>query len=826
MLIIFLVAVFYFFGISPEALLSSQKTDSEISRTSVDIYRLELVPFTTRARAEQAAGKLRSISGKDVFVIQRGNRWIVQIGEFNNSKDVKSVVQKLDKIGIVSLKTISVRHTLAGKDSSSAYPGDSTNYSLPILFTKNDISIDGILDEPDWRSSPVLSNFRQIQPLDRAPASEITEVRILQNDDNIYFGITCFDSEPEKITAFEMQRDADFTNDDNITVYLDTYRDFRNFYTFSTNPLGCRSDAIITDGQHANGAWDGNWIVKTTRTVDGWTAEMKIPFYCLRSANNGNYVWGVNFVRQIRRKLERDSWIPISRSMGQFGEVQASRFGELNNIKPNSSGIGLELKPFVTGGLTRQYNPLSTGRQSNQGIDMQYSITPNLRTDLSYNTDFAQVEADREVVNVTRFDIFFPEKRDFFIENSGLFSVLSPHVQDRGSYIIQPFYSRTIGLENGLPIPIIGAAKLSGKAGPYSIGFMNVQTDGKSYIENNLPITVSQHNFTALRVKRDILKESNIGLMVLNKQDKYAYNRLLLADALFRLGPAFRVGGNVAKTFSPGITKNNFSGLFKLDYLKKSFTWNYSYLQVDPNFNPEMGFVQRKDIRQHTSQASLTKWVNGKYIRNVTVTSFGTYTTDLRSNFLLGNEAIYSVVKLSPGDELAAYVCRETEKIYAPFDIRNVHILLGTYPQWVRSVWLTSDRSRFANVEAYYDWYNYFAGKRKIIGGNSGIKPNNRLDIYMLYSRNIIDYPTGGFVSNIVGNRITYKFTTDLFIKSYVQWNELDKRVTTNFLLYYQYSPGTDFYLVYNELRDSYLERPIGIRDRTLLLKFTYFFRV
>ena len=711
-------------------------------------------------------------------------------------------------------------------DSSFARIDDSPRYSFSIVITDDDIGIDGILNEPAWGKSPVIFDFVQTQPHDRQPASERTEVRILQDNDNIYFGIICFDSEPDKIISYEMRRDADFVNDDHITVYLDTYRDFRNFYTFSTNPLGCRSDAIITDGQHANGAWDGNWVVKTTRTDEGWTAEIKIPFYILRFSNNKEGIWGVNFIRQIRRKLERDSWIPISRDMGQFGEMKASRFGQIRNIRPNSSGFGLQIKPFLLGGMTRQYKPVSNDRQSNHGFDMQYSFTPNLRADLSYNTDFAQVEADREIINVTRFSIFFPEKRDFFTENSGLFSVLTPHAQDRGGYKFQPFYSRTIGLEQGRPIPITGAAKLSGKAGPYSIGFMNVQTGDKTITENSGRLRLSEHNFTALRVKRDILKESNIGMMVLNKQDKNDYNRLLLADGLLRLGPAVRIGGNIAKTFSPDVSKKDFSGLLRLDYLKKSFTWNYSYLHIDPNFNPEMGYVQRKDIRQHTSAAFLTRWINGKYIQNYQLNSFGTYTTDMQNNFLLGNGAVYSVVKLASGDVVAGYVARETEKIYTPYSVRNVHVAPGTYPQWIRSIWFTSDRKRAATLEWYYDWYDFMGGKRTWIGGNSGIRPNNRLNIYMVYSYSKIDHPTGRLISNIIGNRITYAFTTDMFIKSYVQWNELDKKVSSNFLFYYQYRPGTDLYLVYNESRDSYLANVIGIRDRSLVLKCTYFFRI
>ncbi|MCL5019142.1 MAG: DUF5916 domain-containing protein, partial [Patescibacteria group bacterium] len=544
--------------------------------------------------------------------------------------------------------------------------------------------------------------------------------------------------------------------------------------------------------------------------------------------NNGG-VWGVNFMRYIRRKQERAYWIPIPRELGRMGAWRASLFGQIEGVKPHYSGLGLEIKPFFVGGMTRQYRPLSLNRQSNQGLDLRYGFTPNIRGDFSYNTDFAQVESDQEVVNLTRFSLYYPEKREFFLENAGLFGLAGGGSQGREYSSLQYFYSRRIGIEGGRPIPIIGAAKLSGRLGSYTIGIMNIQAQKKKFFNDDAEyFDLPNENFTAIRVKKDVFKQSSFGGMVLNKQGSSdMYNRLAAVDGLLKLGTWFTVEGNLAKTFTPAITKKDYAGQFQMNIQKKSVSWRASYLRIDPHFNPEMGYVRRENIRQYRSSLFVTKWFNNKLLRDISVSGYGGYTTDDTNDFLLNNGGGMLMINLASGDEIWARFGRESERIYESFDIRNAHIMPGIYPSWFRSVSFFTNESRNLSGGIAFENGDFWGGKSNEVMIANGVRPISNLSVEVMYFFNRISHPTDSFNSNVLSNRITYAFTPDLFAKSYVQWNELDKRISVNFLMNYQYRPGSDLYLVYNEIYDSDGELiGLGIKNRVLLLKLTYLLRV
>ena len=287
-------------------------------------FRIEIVAASSSEKAMTIAERLHELIRKPVYIVPDGDRWKVQIGGFSNSEQVEQAVQKLAGIGIKKIKKLKVHDSALRQKSKRHSYGGSGGYTVPVSYLKTGLKIDGTLDEDAWKSAPVLTNFVQSQPHDRAPVSEHTEVRILQDEQYIYFGFTCFDKEPENIVAYEMKRDTWLVNDDYISLYLDTYHDSRNFYNFYVNPLGCRRDAIVTDGQHYNSDWDGIWEAKTSITSEGWIAEIKIPFYTMRFKENGDGTWGANFMRSIRRKRERAYWIPISRDLGRYGAWQAS----------------------------------------------------------------------------------------------------------------------------------------------------------------------------------------------------------------------------------------------------------------------------------------------------------------------------------------------------------------------------------------------------------------------------------------------------------------------------------------------------------------------
>jgi hypothetical protein len=317
--------------------------------------------------------------------------------------------------------------------------------------------------------------------------------------------------------------------------------------------------------------------------------------------------------------------------------------------------------------------------------------------------------------------------------------------------------------------------------------------------------------------------------MVLNKQSTSGeYNRLVSTDAFFKLGSSFQVIGNAAKVFSSEHTSRDMAGEFKVNYLKSSFSWRNSYLHIDPGFQPEMGFVRRDDIKEYRSSMWSTRWFNNRYLRDIEIGGFGSYMTDTDNEFISYYGGGRLEMTLGSGDSMRLMAWQESEKIYEEFDIRDIlYVDTGTYHSLMREIEFESDESRMLSAGISLSQDDYWGGDRKGLQLFNGVRPFANLNFELFYTYNKIVHPTAEFNTNVLSNRITYSFNTNLFAKSYVQWNELDKRISTNFLVNYRYRPGSDFYLVYNELWDSPEERPgIDISDRVLLLKFTYWFRM
>src|SRR6266404_4190201 len=403
------------------------------------------------------------------------------------------------------------------------------------------LKIDGLLDESAWSLAQPATEFLQQQPTEGAPASERTEVRVLFDDKNIYFGIRAFDSDAKHINARELVRDADFSNDDIIAIVLDTYHDRRNAFRFIVNPLGTQQDALITDeGRDINVTWNGSWISAGRIDDKGYAVEIEIPLTTLRF-KQGIESWGLNISRVIRRKNELSLWTSWQRSFGlervsQAGEltgVEEIRRRRLREIKPYASGEWREGVPLIS------KNGLDAGVRGNIGIEVaKLGITPSLTAEFTVNPDFGQAEVDDQIVNLTRFSVFFPEKRDFFLENSGIF-LFGRQGEN------QAFFTRRIGLtDNGAPVPIDYGVKVTGKIGPYNIGFLQVQT--RKLGEASTGLGIPRQQFSVLRVKRDILKRSYIGAILVNRQGATAvggstYNRVGGADAEFNLTDHYKV---------------------------------------------------------------------------------------------------------------------------------------------------------------------------------------------------------------------------------------------------------------------------------------------
>ena len=483
----------------------------------------------------------------------------------------------------------------------------------------NKIKIDGLLDDTAWQTANFQGNFLQREPNEGEPATEKTEIGILYDDKNIYFAIKCFDSEPDKIIAREMRRDERVDDDDNFELVLDTYHDKRSAYYFITNPYGSKREAVFAnEGRDYNPNWDGVWWCKSNINSEGWFLEIAIPWKTLRFSEQDSSVWGINCARKIRRKNEHVYWELISRDVGRSGVFRVSEAGTLQGLTNLKMGGNFELKPYFLGGLENDIvTDFATDRLGDIGLDSKIAVTANLALDLTLNTDFAQVESDQEQVNLTRFSLYYPEKREFFLEGAETFTFGSSKRQhwSRGTTDMNLFHSRQIGLVDGHEARILGGAKMVGKIGQYRLGVMNIFTDEVTYTDDeDNTVRVNPTNFSVFRLNRDILERGSLGLVFLNKEESNSenYNRSLGIDGNFPLNDNFSISGYFSGTAGTDqIDKNqtldmntkNIAAKLSLDYQSDLWQFSTSYQDIGANFNPEMGFNRRTDYRLNKASA-------------------------------------------------------------------------------------------------------------------------------------------------------------------------------------------------------------------------------
>src|SRR5437667_1457204 len=491
--------------------------------------------------------------------------------------------------------------------STSAKPAQlpspsSALHRIQAVRVIDTIKINGLLDEGAWSLAQPATEFLQQQPNEGAPASERTEVRVLFDDKNIYFGIRAFDSDAKHINARELVRDADFSNDDTVAIVLDTYHDRRNAFRFIVNPLGTQQDALITDeGRDINVTWNGSWISAGRIDAKGYTVEIEIPLTTLRF-KEGIESWGFNVSRMIRRKNELNLWTSWQRS---FGLERVSQAGELTGVAEIRRRRLRELKPYATGEW-REGVPLigkgglDAGVRGNAGIEVaKIGITPSLTAEFTVNPDFGQAEVDDQIVNLSRFSVFFPEKRDFFLENSGIF-LFGREGEN------QAFFTRRIGLtDRGQPVPIDYGVKVTGKIGPYYLGFLQVQT--RKLGETSTSFGIPRQQFSVLRVKRDILMRSYVGAILVNRQGATAmggsnYNRVGGADAEFNLTDHYKVKAFWMGSATPGVRSGAGSSRLESIFENDLYRFIAVYDDVGVKFNPEIGFIERNAIHQYFGQ--------------------------------------------------------------------------------------------------------------------------------------------------------------------------------------------------------------------------------
>ncbi len=682
-------------------------------------------------------------------------------------------------------------------------------------------AIDGLLDEAAWQEALVVDSFTQQEPSEGAPATERTEVRLLYDAHYLYIGVHAFDSDPRGVIATEMRRDSpQLLEEDNFQVILDTFRDSRSGYMFVTNPLGAKLEQQVFEegGGNLRGAasninrdWNGVWDAAARRTSDGWTAEIAIPMVTVRSPDVDVQTWGVNFMRNIRRKNEQVFWAPIPKP---FGLTRVSHAGTLTGMTDVTRGLDLRLKPFVVAGGRRDRTggAVLTSALRDVGLDVKYGLKSGLALDVTVNTDFAQAEMDEQQVNLTRFPLFFPEKRDFFLENSGQFTIGNQGTQR----LADLFFSRRIGLsETGQPIPILAGARMTGKVAGHNLAVMELQTDegfGRP-----------GENFLVARYSKDLFSRSKVGGLVINKEatDSARFNRTFAADAVIAPTRSFSIHSFLAKTSSPGIAEQQQAFHTRALFLNNKWNTYAEFTDIEDNFNAEVGFVPRKGIRTSSVHVERNPRPGG-LIRVMEPMLKIDYTTD-QQNRLMTRRVHHMVgTRFRDGTYVNIVLNRWLDVLDRPFTIRSdVTIPAGVYRFHDWNFSYSSNPSRRLYQRAAYAPQTFYGGTRSDVDLTLGLRATSSASAEFSVQRNDVDLPWGAFVVNLGILRVDYALSPRMTLRSLSQFNSSTRQFSTSVRYNFIYKPGSDLYIVYDGLQGTVPGRP-EVRQQQLVVKMTY----
>lgn len=659
------------------------------------------------------------------------------------------------------------------------------------------IRLDGRLDEPEWRLADSIVTFRQREPAEGSPATEATVVRVVEAPDGLYIGVEALDREPARIRATQLRRDADLTVDDNVTLMIDSFRDQRGAFVFRTNPNGARWDEQLTGFEDANSDWNGIWSVGVSRGTDGWTAEFFIPFRTLRF-HEGETAFGFNVERFIRRKNERTLWRSWGRTQGLLLLLNE---GRLIGLGPLGRNRQLDVRPYALGrATTPEYDVAGTrltdGSASvKAGGDAKITVLPTLVADLTVNTDFAQVEADQDIINLTRFPTFFPEKREFFLESSGLFDFGTPGRA-------QLFYSRRIGLRDGVPIPILGGARLYGKLGPWAIGALDART-GRG----------EEANDVVLRVKHDLFARSYIGAMALQRSAPGAAGAERAAGLDVQL-PLILHGQNIEPSFwiagtnVAGVAGTPMAWRLATDYPNDLFDNFVSLYHIDAGFDPTLGFVRRTGIRETTGHINFMPRPHAFGIRQLDLELVPAWDIVAGESGSLFRSADWQSAEfelrplggdLVNGGRFEVDIQRFLDAPADSFAIfRDVTIAPGRY-WWTRAALeYETSRGRPFSVASVLSFGRFYDGTNTAIELDGTWRPGGRLSLGTAVSANHVSISAGSFTAVEATLRMEYAFSTRSTFQAFIQTNNEDERVDFNLRFHWIPKVGDDVYVVWN----------------------------
>lgn len=690
--------------------------------------------------------------------------------------------------------------------------------------------LDGRLDESVYRDYLPAEGFIQATPVHGAPSTERTEVWVMYDEDHIYLACRCWDSAPpERWVVNEYRRDSNgLRQNDHFGVMFDTFYDRRNGFAFYANPLGARADYSVVDEGGPNSDWNPVWDVRSERFDGGWTMEMAIPFKSLRYRAGPDQLWGIQLRRSIRHKGEWTYLNPVPASLaGPQALNRVSSGGTLVGLDLPSAGRNVELRPYALGGLSTDRVAAPAGgyeRRADVGVDFKYGVTSGLTADLTFNTDFAQVEIDEQQVNLTRFSLFFPEKREFFLEGRGVFDF------GRGTQRFTPgaftsdvpflFYSRRIGLERGRVVPIVAGGRLTGKAGPFGIGLVNIQTQGEE------ELGIEPTNFSVVRLKRDILRRSSVGMILTNRSVSVSgegSNQAYGLDATFSFYENVRMGGYWARTETTAVDGDGESWLAAFDWNADRWGFGAERLKVGDAFNPEVGFARRRDFVKSSVQARFSPRPTSlpsirQFTWEVGVDHFENGAGRLESREQSGRFE----VELESTAQLSLRVARNREVLFRPFQPGpGVEIAPGAYDfstiqarvqlpqQWRVAGTITLERGGF------YDGTLTGAGVTQ-----GRVVLSNRLSLEPGITWNRVEFPEAELRRTLLRTRVDYAFTPRMFAGTLLQYDHGERALSSNLRYRWEYRPGSELFVVWTDERNTG-PRGGGLRNRALILKVT-----
>ncbi|MEO8679541.1 MAG: DUF5916 domain-containing protein [Vicinamibacterales bacterium] len=721
---------------------------------------------------------------------------------------------------------------------SSAAFADQQDKTIRAIKLSQPLQFDGRLDDRVYAEVAGTQGMQQVVPNNGAPSSEKTEIWVMYDGENIYVAARCWDSAPpEKWIANELRRDTNqMRQNDHFGVGFDTFNDRRSGFMFYANPLGGFSDYSVVDEGAPNTDWNPVWDVRTARFDGGWTLEMKFPFKSLRYTSGINQTWGIQFRRSIRRKNEWDYWTPLPQ---QFGGPQAlnrvSLYGTLTGLELPPASKNLEAKPYALGkSATDRVRGVSNDADGDVGGDLKYGITANLTADLTVNTDFAQVEIDEQQVNLTRFNLFLPEKRDFFLEGRGLFDFArggaSGGLGGGGSsdtpYL---FYSRRIGLNRNRVIPIDVGGRMTGKIGNYGVGIMNIEGGDESV--SRTPAT----NFTVMRVKRDILRRSTIGAMFTNRSQSSVTpdgtNQAYGADVALGFYQNMSLGGYYARTETTNLDGDTESYQGKFDWQPDRWGYNAEVLKVGKAFNPEVGFLRRTDFtRSYTQGRFSPRPRHNVFVRKYTFQGSLEYYENGAGDVESRQQTGRFNVEFNNSDQFTVEANANYDLLLAPFSpAAGAVIPVGGYHYNDATVTYAMGQQRRMSGNVAVQFGEYYGGTiRAITFSNGRVSILKQFSVEPRLSINRVELPTGNFTTTIYGARTDYGFSPRMFLSALLQYSSNDHTFSSNVRYRWEYKPGSEFFVVWTDEQDTNPLDPharIALKNRAFVVKMTRLFR-